>query len=401
MKPPFLLAVASVLLGCATAEVHKLKLHKVPLSEQLTTHNIDAHLHALGQKYMGIRPQLNEQRFQDNLMTEKGRHSVPETMILTVISRTDFTEIEIGTPPQKFKVILDTNSANLWVGSSKCSSVGCFLHSKYDSSASSTYKKNGTEFSMKRFSGGTTSGFVSQDNFKIGDLKIEKQDFAEVTEPDRSYTFRGYDGVLGLGFDTISVNNIVPPFYNMRKQGLLDQPVFAFYLGEGNSEVSFGGIDKDYYAGELIKIPLRRKGLWEVNLDAIALNDQVAQLGDTTGVMLNVDTPFIFLPSRHADVINFWIGAKRIGNGPYTVDCGEHWRQPTVTFTLAGHNFTIGSYDYKLPDGYGYCMSAFVPMDIPAPLGPLAILGESFLRNWYSVYDLGNSTIGLASIMTT
>jgi saccharopepsin len=33
-------------------------------------------------------------------------------------------------------------------------------------------------------------------------------------------------------------------------------------------------------------------------------------------------------------------------------------------------------------------------MDFPG--GPLAILGDAFLRKWYSIYDLGANTIGLA-----
>ena len=34
--------------------------------------------------------------------------------------------------------------------------------------------------------------------------------------------------------------------------------------------------------------------------------------------------------------------------------------------------------------------------DFPEPVGPLAILGDAFLRKWYSVYDLGTNSVGLA-----
>src|ERR1700759_2366465 len=168
----------------------------------------------------------------------------------------DFSEITIGTPPQTFKVVLDTGSSNLWVPSTECGSIACYLHTKYDSSSSSTYKKNGTSFEI-RYGSGSLSGFVSQDTMSIGDLKIKDQLFAEATEePGLAFAFGRFDGILGLGFDTISVNKIVPPFYEMVNQGLLDEPVFAFYLGdtadgEGESEAIFGGINEDHFTGKL------------------------------------------------------------------------------------------------------------------------------------------------------
>jgi saccharopepsin len=150
------------------------------------------------------------------------------------------------------------------------------------------------------------SGFISQDVVTIGDLKIKHQDFAEATsEPGLAFAFGRFDGIMGLGYDTISVNRIVPPFYNMLDQGLLDEPVFAFYLGNGDddeSEAIFGGINKDHYTGKMTKIPLRRKAYWEVNLDAITFGDATAEL-DNTGVILDTGTSLIALPSTLAELL--------------------------------------------------------------------------------------------------
>ncbi|KAL4765646.1 pepsin-like aspartic protease [Aspergillus foveolatus] len=387
------LLTASVLLGYASAEVHKLKLNKVPLTEQFITRNIADHANALGQKYMG---QFQQHVLEDEPVNAMRGHDV---LVDNFMNAQYFSEIQLGTPPQTFKVVLDTGSSNLWVPSSECGSIACYLHQKFDSSASSTYKRNGSEFAIK-YGSGSLSGFVSRDNLQIGDLKVKGQDFAEATsEPGLAFAFGRFDGILGLGFDTISVNRIVPPFYNMIHQGLLDEPVFAFYLGDANKDgdssvATFGGIDKDHYEGELIKIPLRRKAYWEVDLDAIALGDEVAEL-ENTGVILDTGTSLIALPSNLAEMINTEIGATKGFTGQYTIDCAKRDSLPDLTFTLTGHNFTIGPYDYTL-EVQGSCISAFMGMDFPEPVGPLAILGDAFLRKWYSVYDLGNGAVGLA-----
>ncbi|RJE20550.1 Vacuolar protease A [Aspergillus sclerotialis] len=384
------------LLTCASAEVHKLKLNKVPLSEQLNTHNIDAHVRGLGQKYMGIRPSIHEDLFHDTSFKLNGKHDV---LVDNFMNAQYFSEITIGSPPQTFKVVLDTGSSNLWVPSSECNSIACWLHSKYDSSASSTYQKNGSEFSI-RYGSGSLTGFVSRDTVRIGDLEIKNQDFAEATsEPGLAFAFGRFDGILGLGFDTISVNKIVPPFYSMLNQKLLDEPVFAFYLGDANkegdtSEATFGGVDKNHYTGELVTIPLRRKAYWEVEFNAIGLGDNVAEL-ENTGVILDTGTSLIALPTTMAELINKEIGASKSFTGQYTIDCNKRSSLPNVSFVLNGHNFTITPFDYTL-EVSGSCISAFMGMDFPEPVGPLAILGDAFLRRWYSVYDLGRGTVGLA-----
>ncbi|MCJ1412408.1 Vacuolar protease A [Ptychographa xylographoides] len=396
MKNAVLLA-AGALLGSASAGVHKLKLQKVPLSEQLETMDINSHVKALGQKYMGIRPQVHrDEMFRDTSLHADEGHPVP---VSNFLNAQYFSEISIGTPPQDFKVVLDTGSSNLWVPSQECNSIACYLHTKYDSSTSSTYKKNGSEFEI-RYGSGSLSGFISQDTVKIGDLVIKHQDFAEATsEPGLAFAFGRFDGIMGLGYDTISVNKIVPPFYNMLDQGLLDEPLFAFYLGDtsngdGESEAIFGGINKDHYTGKMTKIPLRRKAYWEVDLDAITFGDATAEL-DNTGVILDTGTSLIALPSTLAELLNKEMGAKKSYNGQYTVECEKRDALPDMSFTLSGYNFTITPYDYIL-EVQGSCISSFMGMDFPEPVGPLAILGDAFLRKWYSVYDLGTNSVGLA-----
>ncbi|TVY16097.1 Vacuolar protease A [Lachnellula arida] len=393
------LFAAASLLGSVSAGVHKMPLKKISLSEQLAGANIDTHVKHLGQKYMGIRPQAHEEEmFKDTAIhADKSLHPVP---VSNFLNAQYFSEITIGTPPQTFKVVLDTGSSNLWVPSSECGSIACYLHTKYDSSSSSTHKKNGTSFEI-RYGSGSLSGFVSQDVMTIGDLEIKDQIFAEATEePGLAFAFGRFDGILGLGYDTISVNKIPPPFYNMVEQGLLDDPVFAFYLGNADSEgddseATFGGINKDHYTGKITDIPLRRKAYWEVDLDAITFGDSTAEL-ENTGVILDTGTSLIALPSTLAELLNKEIGAKKGYNGQYTVDCAKRDSLPDMAFTLSGYNFSITPYDYIL-EVQGSCISSFMGMDFPEPVGPLAILGDAFLRKWYSVYDLGKGTVGLAA----
>jgi len=395
MKTALLLAAGS-LLGSVSAGVHKMKLKKIPLSEQLEYANFQDQAKALGQKYLGIRRTTHlEEVFKASVHAD-GDHPVP---VSNFLNAQYFSDISIGTPPQQFKVVLDTGSSNLWVPSSECNSIACYLHSKYDHSSSSTYKKNGSSFEI-RYGSGELSGFVSQDTLQIGDLKVKNQDFAEATsEPGLAFAFGRFDGIMGLGYNTISVNGIVPPFYNMLDQGLLDEPVFSFYLSDTNdesseSEAMFGGVNTDHYTGKLTKIPLRRKAYWEVDLDAITFGDDTAEMDDT-GVILDTGTSLIALPSTMAELLNKEIGAKKSYNGQYTVECDKRDSLPDLTFTLTGHNFTIGPYDYIL-EVQGSCISSFMGMDFPEPVGPLAILGDAFLRKWYSVYDLGTNSVGLA-----
>lgn len=139
-------------------------------------------------------------------------HGVPLTDFMNAQY---FGEIAIGTPPQKFTVVMDTGSSNLWVPSTRCNSIACWLHRRFDASASSTFKENGTEFAIQ-YGTGSLKGVISNDVVHIGDLDVKKQDFGEsVEEPGITFAVGRFDGIMGLGYDNIAVQHVVPPFYNM------------------------------------------------------------------------------------------------------------------------------------------------------------------------------------------
>ncbi|XP_068658186.1 aspartic proteinase A1 [Aristolochia californica] len=230
-----------------------------------------------------------------------------------------FGEIGIGTPPQKFTVIFDTGSSNLWVPSSKCYfSLACFLHAKYRSMDSSTYKKNGKSAAIQ-YGTGAISGFFSQDNVKVGDIVVKDQEFIEATrEPGITFLLAKFDGILGLGFQEISVGDAVPVWYNMVDQGLVKEPVFSFWFNrhaeeEEGGEIVFGGVDPDHYKGHHTYVPVTQKGYWQFDMGDVLIG------GKTTGfceggcsAIADSGTSLIAGPTTIIAEINNAIGAQGV-----------------------------------------------------------------------------------------
>jgi len=230
--------------------------------------------------------------------------------------------ITLGAPPQSFLVLFDTGSSNLWVPSSECPlwQISCDLHTKYYSTLSNTYKANGTSFSIQ-YGTGSADGFLSQDSLGIGGVVVKSQTFAEITgEPGITFLAASFDGILGLAFNSISVDHVTPVWYNLMSQGLVQSPVFAFWLnrdpnagpGQGG-ELVLGGTDPNHYTGSFTYTPVTEQTYWEFKVDSIAISSTTFCTG--CKAIADSGTSLLAGPSAIVAQIQAQIGATGIFTG--------------------------------------------------------------------------------------
>lgn len=317
-----------------------------------------------------------------------------------------YGEIGIGTPPQIFTVVFDTGSSNLWVPSSKCSimDLACLVHHKYDSSKSSSYVKNGTDFAI-HYGTGSLSGFLSQDTVTIGDMAVKEQLFGEATkQPGITFIAAKFDGILGLAYDKISVNKVKPCFDNIIEQKLVEQNVFSFYLNRNpgatpGGELLFGGIDKQYYTGNLNWVNVTRKAYWQVQMDKVDVGNGLTVCSNGCAAIVDTGTSLITGPTKEIKLLQKAIGATQIIKGQYIVPCDKLSSMPIVNLVFGGQAYPLTAEQYILQvtvKGQTLCLSGFSGLDVPPPGGPLWILGDVFIGPYYTVFDRDNDAVGFA-----
>ncbi|XP_011210080.2 lysosomal aspartic protease [Bactrocera dorsalis] len=308
--------------------------------------------------------------------------------------------ITIGTPPQNFNVLFDTGSSNLWVPGAPCASTdeACLTHNTYDSSASSTYQANGQSFAIA-YGSGSLTGYLAVDTVTFNGLSISEQTFAVATsEPGTTFLYSEFDGILGMGYQQIAVDNVVPPFYNLYTQGLIDSPVFAFYLtSNGTStqggELTLGGVDSNHYVGELTYVPVVSEGYWQFNMDSVIINGEY--ICDECSAIADTGTSLLAVPTDIYESVQNAIGAQLSSDEAYYVDCSVVSSLPTISFGIGGTTFSLSGSDYIVEsddeNGDVVCMSAFQDAGTN-----FWILGDVFISKYYTVFDLGNNQVGFA-----
>ena len=117
-------------------------------------------------------------------------------------------KIEIGTPPQQFIVQIDTGSSNLWIPSIACkNSSTCQGHNYYNQSASETFVNNGEPIYINYGDGSYVNCTLAIDNINFGGIEVIQAEFAQCSDVNMSENYKGYDGLIGLAYQTLAYGN--------------------------------------------------------------------------------------------------------------------------------------------------------------------------------------------------
>lgn len=335
-----------------------------------------------------------------------------------------YANISIGTPPQNFRLTIDTGSSDLWINSANSSFClhdakdHCRTSGTFSPQGSSTLKYINGEFEISYADGSGAAGSYVSDTVHFGGARVEKFQLGV------GYYSTSPQGVLGIGYtsDEVSVLRFgEKPYPNlpmsMVSAGLINTNAYSIWLNDlkaNTGSILFGGVDCTKYHGGLETIPILPDetgsytelaiGLTGVHLDSQDLGSLAKGTLPTPG-LLDSGSSLIYLPNNITALLHKAVKANfNQEDGLAYVACDLQSSPAQLTFNFGSAQINIPmselTFDYRIAspnplhfnDGTPACIFGVSPA---GPEGP-SVLGDAFLRSAYAVYDLTNNQIALA-----
>ncbi|TFY51256.1 hypothetical protein EVG20_g11085 [Dentipellis fragilis] len=305
--------------------------------------------------------------------------------------------ISVGTPAEEFTVDFDTGSSDLFLPGPDCSQ-NCEGHKTYQPRSSSTSKSLGKSYSLSYGDGSSVSGTQYQDTVSIAGLTATKQTLGSSSVYSDGFASDQFppDGLLGMAFESISDYQAKPFFQSLIAQNKVIQPVFGFKFAQSGSELYLGGTNSDLYSGSFTWVPVTEAAYWQVELGGLAVNGKSA-LRSTAAIIDTGTTQIVGDPNTVKHIYSQIPGSKsapEYGDGIYTVPCDFN---TPISLTFGGRTFQVDPSTFNIGEvSSGTCIGGIgSDADISDEFW---IIGDVFLTNVYTAFDVGNHRVGFAAL---
>ncbi|KAF8869558.1 aspartyl protease [Infundibulicybe gibba] len=328
--------------------------------------------------------------------------------------------VSIGTPPQTFNVALDTGSSDLWVMSSTCQNCDSALP-LFDPSNSISFETAGEEQAI-RYALGGAFGRIANDTVTMGGFTINSQTFllADRVEEDHQLV----SGVMGLAFNNIAKTRAMPFWQALALGRQLAKPEMGFWLtrfidnpqassNEPGGAFTLGGTNSTLFQGEIDFINIRTlphwrsNSFWMLSMSSITVQGKPVSITSGQSALSIIDTGATAIGGPRDDVSAIWNavpGSLPIANAP------GYWAFPCATnvfisLSFGGETWPINPVDInlgRLGSSSPLCLGAIFDLslgkDIVTGSRPGWVIGDTFLKNVYSVFRMTPPSVGFAQL---
>lgn len=302
-----------------------------------------------------------------------------------------FLEVKFGAQQKPLYMLLDTGASTTWVMGVDCESDACTKHNSFGPDDSSTFKDTGSGFSIM-YGTGEVSGNLVTDTISVAEISATFN-FGVANVTSSEFSRFPFEGILGLSTSSDSF------FSGIKDAGLLDANVIGVSLarasdGVNDGEITFGTLDENKYEGDITYAPLVSDNSWAISLDDITVDGQPVGVTGKTAY-LDTGTTYAFAPEDQVKTLFDKVpGASSEDGTTYTVPCDS---KVPVAFKFGGVDWAISSADLlSAPSGDGVCTANIFGMEV---VKGSWLLGDVFLKNVYSVFDMDQSRLG--KLLTT
>jgi cathepsin D len=296
-------------------------------------------------------------------------------------------------------VDFDTGSSDLFLPSSKCGS-SCSGHKAYDPNASSTAHDLYTTFSLAYGDGSTATGEQFTDVVSIAGLTAKSQTLGAATQYSSGFSIDNLpaDGLMGMAFQSISGYKAPPLFQTLISEGVVTTQVFGFKFATSGSELFLGGTNSALYTGDFTWLSLTLEGYWQASFDSISV-DGTSVVESTAAIFDSGTTQIVGDPVGIANIFKQISGARaapQYGDGTYTIPCSF---DTPISIDVGGKTVSISPASFSLGPVSQNSSTCIAGAAADKTLtGDFWILGDVFLQNVYTAWDVGGSRIGFATL---